>query len=154
MRDPRFEPFRVHNLTPRARGLMLTSYTFGPIRKAKRPMTATKTYNGWTNYETWNVNLWIDNEQYSSSYWAEVAQETYDASEAHGTFTQEEEATLDLSRRLKGEIEESAPDLGASMFADLLGAALSEVNWYEIAEHMIENVEKSEPMTADASDED
>ena len=21
------------------------------------------TYNGWTNYETWNVKLWIDNEQ-------------------------------------------------------------------------------------------
>ena len=25
--------------------------------------TKTETYNGWTNYETWNVALWINNEQ-------------------------------------------------------------------------------------------
>lgn len=23
------------------------------------------TYNGWTNYETWNVALWLDNDQES-----------------------------------------------------------------------------------------
>lgn len=24
----------------------------------------TETYNGWTNYETWLVNLWINNEEH------------------------------------------------------------------------------------------
>ena len=25
-------------------------------------------YNGWTNYETWLVNLWMDNEQGSQEF--------------------------------------------------------------------------------------
>ena len=29
--------------------------------------TKAKTYNGWTNYETWNVALWIDNEYFNYS---------------------------------------------------------------------------------------
>lgn len=28
-------------------------------------------YNGWSNYETWNVKLWIDNEEGSYDYWRE-----------------------------------------------------------------------------------
>lgn len=103
----------------------------------------TKNYNGWTNYETWNVNLWIDNEQSSQNYWSEVAQECYDQAKDERSFTREESATYELDRRLHDEITESQPDLGASMWADLLGAALSEVNWHEIAVAMIENVDRS-----------
>lgn len=77
-------------------------------------------YNGWTNYETWNVALWIDNEPGLYDDLCEVARGADDAS--------------DLARELKAYVEGMAPDLGASMFSDLLNAALSEVNWYEIAE--------------------
>jgi hypothetical protein len=116
--------------------------------------TEDKTYNGWTNYETWNVKLWIDNEQGSYNYWREASQECWDeASEglsAYGRFTgreiftREERAVMALERRLKDEIEADAPELGASMWADLLNAALSEVDWHEIAASMIGDADKDE----------
>lgn len=37
-----------------------------------------KEYSGWTNYETWNVALWMDNDQRSNEYWREQASEIYE----------------------------------------------------------------------------
>jgi hypothetical protein len=31
-------------------------------------------YNGWTNYETWAVSLWLGNEESSYRHWAYTAQ--------------------------------------------------------------------------------
>jgi len=112
-------------------------------------MSESKTYNGWTNYETWNVALWIGNEEGSERYWREAAQECYAAAEADRTFTRDERAALTLADRLKGEFEEANPITEASVWADLMGAALSEVNWHEIAENYIEEADKT-----DAEDED
>lgn len=102
--------------------------------------TEDKTYNGWTNYETWNCALWMDNERGTYDYWREVAGAIYRDAAPRDSFTKAEEASLQLMALLKDEIEEAAPDLGASMFADLLSAAMSEINWYEIASHLIEEV--------------
>lgn len=121
-------------------------------------MNATdKTYNGWTNYETWNVALWKDNDEGSYSYWQEVAQEIYDDAEAGQVLTRDEEAAQALAERLKDEYEDAMHEMlktanqQSSMWADLLGAALSEVNWDEIASGMIEEVDKDEP-EADVGD--
>src|SRR5690349_15289419 len=116
--------------------------------------TENKTYNGWTNYETWNVKLWMDNDQGSYTYYTDLAPEVWDESEAEKSFTRAELAALDLADRLKDEYEEGMVSLlerskaTASVWADLLGAALSEVNWYEIAEHYIDEVDKDEEIDA------
>jgi hypothetical protein len=102
-----------------------------------------KEYNGWYNYETWLINLWMDNDEGSYNYWREQAQAVYDTAESDNNFTREERATLDLSERIKSAYEEAQPET-AGLWADLLNAAMSEVNWHEIAEHLIADVNKGE----------
>lgn len=107
-----------------------------------------KTYNGWTNYETWVVNLWMDNNEGSYDYWREVAEDIYhNQAEEQKHFSKMDDAVVILADRLKNDHEEAKDEilerleLTASLWADLLGAALSEANWREIAEHLLENVE-------------
>lgn len=102
-------------------------------------------YNGWKNYETWNVALWIDNDQGSYSQRQEMTQDAWKNAEASKTFTKIEQAKIDLADALKEWIEDQNPLAEeASMFTDLLNAALSEVDWYEMAENFLEDVEKEE----------
>lgn len=101
-----------------------------------------KSYNGWTNYETWVTALWLDNDEGSQTYWREIAGECkLAAPQANQVekkiWTVEEAARFTLADRLKDEIEEGSPVQEASLYSDLLGAALQEVNWNEIAENLL-----------------
>ncbi len=102
------------------------------------------TYNGWQNYETWNVALWLDNDQGTQDMLREWAEEVWkDAEEATRYMTREQHATRTLADQIEEYIEENNPLAGeASMYSDILTANLHEVNWGEIAKGMIEEVDK------------
>lgn len=105
---------------------------------------AEKGFNGWKNYEGWVTKLWLDNDEGTYLYWREAtsaaAEEAATCSQVlRGAWTAEEAARIILADRLKREIYDAAPDLGASLFADLLNAALSEVDWYEIADSLLDD---------------
>ena len=106
-------------------------------------MQADSKYNGWTNYETWAVNLWLTNEEGSYNYWQQEARETFDQVDLseHTYSSRQDAAKYALSERMKDDITENIPDGVNGMYADLLGAAISEVNWSEIAESFLEDIE-------------
>jgi len=96
-------------------------------------------YNGWANYETWTVSLWLDNEEHSYHYWRGEAQRHKRAAASDprvgaGTWTADEAARLNLADQLKREVTDGVPLRQAGMYSDLLHAALSDVDWMEIVE--------------------
>ena len=112
-------------------------------------MTNETSYNGYTNYETWNVSLWIDNDQGEQEFWQEQAKATLEAHltlrASAGSFTTtyvgtvEEDSAYALSQELQSHFEDNNPLADKpSTYSDMLSAALRVVNWYEIATNMIE----------------
>ncbi len=85
-------------------------------------------YNGWTNYETWNYKLWLDNNR-----------ETYDAVR---TLAKKHNDAFDLSIELSKVAHDNAPLLEASFYSDVLSASISEVNFFEIAESYLEEIKE------------
>ncbi len=86
-----------------------------------------KEYNGYSNYQTWNVALWIDNDQGLH----EACQVRYNL---YSDFN-------DFANWLKDYFTDEANPLAdqANPFTDLLGHALANVDWREVAEAVTAN---------------
>jgi hypothetical protein len=83
-----------------------------------QPETKT-TYNGWHNYATWRIALeWFDN------------------------FNPDENETdvYDLSKTLEAYVTETLEEMTvqSTLVLDYALAFVSDVNWYEIAQHLID----------------
>ena len=106
-----------------------------------------KQYNGWTNYETWATALWLDNDEGTQSYWREATQDAREnapmlSQVTENIWTVEQAARYSLADRIKEEVSEgTSVTEEASLYADLLGAALQKVNWQEIADHWLNDAE-------------
>lgn len=114
-------------------------------------MAEDKTYNGWSNYETWNVALWLGNDQGTYETCREMARECYANAKAEYGLSREENAKCLLAEALKNMIREGEPELGPSTYSDLLSAAISDVNWYEIASHYEEDFAEAAKAEAESA---
>jgi hypothetical protein len=110
-------------------------------------MSQDRTYEGWSNYPTWAVNLWLANDQglyYETMDKAQYAVDNApDDPNVPTIWTVEESALYELATTLKNWVtDDLSPDLGATFAADLLGYALGEVDWHEIAKAWLRDLEE------------
>jgi len=97
-------------------------------------------YNGWTSYETWAVNLWVDNEEGSQDWRDEIVEEAIESARCDDEIIDVGGVVDCVSEQLQALIVDGNPLLGSnSLYLDLLTAALGEVNWREIADHWVED---------------
>lgn len=85
-------------------------------------------YNGWHNYETWCINLWLTNEQSTYEYWFNQINKSDEPIHQEAQAMKEEIEEL-LDNHLD-RLSEPLPDI----FIEFIKASLSEVDWLEIAE--------------------
>lgn len=92
-------------------------------------------YNGWTNYATWRVNL-----------------EMFDGFEIDPTLYEPHELADYLKETAIQVIEDGCSDKGGFAL-DYALAFMSDVNWYEIAEHILEDYKINQDEEETNSDE-
>jgi hypothetical protein len=89
-------------------------------------MNTENRYNGWANYATWRVAL-----------------EMFDGVDVRDMFPMEvrDDDAYSLSKQLEEYAGNMVDDFGSrdGLAVDYARAFLSDVSWYEIAEHMLEN---------------
>lgn len=116
VRIPSYTAKQIDDLQ-RQHGLTKTQLVITAIQSFK---DHSQTYNGWPNYETWAVNNWLRNDQGSDHHLDQLLEDNPD--------------DYDAADQIQGWVAEMDPLGGtSSLFADLMGAALREVDWVEIA---------------------
>ena len=105
-----------------------------------------ETYNGYANYETWLISVWIDNEQGSIDFWVNVAKYHYEQAKETKFFTRQEEAVFTFADDMKEYFEDNIPDSTeiGGLYADMLYGCMIVVDWGELAtkymEQAMENI--------------
>ena len=96
-------------------------------------------YNGWTNYETWNFKLWVDNDELTYKK-VQILVKEY-LNEYGVTICSKSKTDLAvalLSHSLRELAENEAPELKTSFYSDVMMTSIKEVNFDEVAKSLLE----------------
>ena len=105
-------------------------------------------YNGWSNYETWNFKLWLDNDQDLHNYIigeikkikAFSSVPVYEVSNFLRSYIADNVPNLNVSTRSQS-VHGSMSDKNG-FYSDILYAGLREINTREIAESYLEDLKE------------
>ncbi len=86
-------------------------------------------YNGWTNYETWNLKLWLDSDESNYNRTKELVKAC-------------DKDEFELASNLSDLAHNEAPELKASFYSDVMNASIREVNYLEIAKSLLEDAKQ------------
>jgi len=104
-------------------------------------------YDGWCNYETWAVHLWLTDHQSSYAYCRDLAQKCVEAAPTCRQVREKIWSEMDAPRflfadSLKDQIGQLNPLANKpSLFSDLLNSAIQEVDWHEIADAFLNEMQ-------------
>ena len=114
---------------------------FGGMRGSKMPMVKPKVkmrkpmmseYNGWSNYETWLINMYFD--QYFIDY----------VTEMYGTDQSLYSQVYEIGNSLQDIVDEMASEVlqgdGTYWIEDLVNKSLGNVNWRELADSTLDSI--------------
>jgi hypothetical protein len=88
-----------------------------------------KGYNGWSNYETWRINLEMLDGMTPEDFGIDLSDD----------FANETHMVEALSEAVEGHVGYIIEEQAEGFALDLANSFLARVDWAEIAEHMIED---------------
>ena len=92
------------------------------------PKNTSESYSGWSNYDTWNFKLWLDNDEKTQ----EIVLNT--VKYAYKTFDKNYEAIYHIQKFLEQYAIENAPELQNGFYSDVLNASIRSINYHQIAD--------------------
>ena len=94
-------------------------------------------YNGWTNYQTWCFKLWLDNDlNLYNEFYNYIVQNIDDARVLR--------LTCNYLKDIADELTEEHYENEACFGQDLIGYALNEIDYTQIATSFIDDIRKEQ----------